>query len=618
MDKQNNINPADNPQETQTDVLDKNVSRETSDIFDKHKKKKPELDKIRQKGGIKDDNPFDFDNPSLGELYNDFRRGGLSRHESGYNALYLWCYDNYYSSGVPIKDKYKNIYAHPTAWFRNTHHMWKHNKWSVAIRMLEAFAKITGFFDKTNRASGTNRERLWKAFEYSHRSAKRATLFFAYLLALAGIAGMLVLWHDNTQEHFVEQIPALELYIDGKYVGDVLSVSDAQSAKNRSNRDLSARFGFPYSLEYELEFVPTKIREGENMTHAKLSAAFGKAADGKLVHGYGLYSDTNRLLLVSPEKSWLDECRQELIQLETKQSKNKNVEYFSQDYDTKGVYPKELMVNSLEELKEKFSLIPPESGAETTPVSAGDDIIGTSSDIGRGNENSVSSIIAKTQINSFSSITEYESVPYGTKYEYSDKLAENKRVISSQGKDGSKQATYFVTYDADGKEIDRKLYEEVIISQPVNQVITLGTRPLTEEEERTKSTGTYILPCTGPLSSGYGWRADFNEFHKGVDMYRLTDADLDIVASDGGTVIEAGDRNNGYGLCILIEHDDGTQTKYAHCSELYVQVGQMVAQGEKIAKMGTTGWSTGVHLHFEIIRNGEFLNPQELLPPIGR
>ena len=602
-----------------TDVLE-NVSRETSDkkLTQKQLDEKARLDKVRKKGGITDDDPFDFNNPSLRELYGDFRKNGLSVIESYYNALYLWCYDNYYSSGVPIKDKYKNIYAHPTSWFRNTHDMWRHNKWSVAAKLLDIIPKIAQFFEKTTKSAGSTRERLLRAFEYSHRSAGRATAFLGYLLAVAGIAGIVMIWHNHAQQ--LELVPALKLYIDGEYVGDVLSVSEALNAKTRSNHDLSMRFGFPYSLDYELSYEPTKINEGENLTNARLSAAFGKAADEKLVEGYGLYSPkTNRLLVVSPEKAWLDECREQLILHETGGKKSSDT-YFSQDYENKGTYPKEMMVGSLEELKQKFALIPAEQDVISDTAAGGEIVVGTSSDVSDGtqSDNSVSSIIAKTQINSFSSITVQEKIPCSTTFEYSDNLAENKMVVTEEGRDGSKRSTYFVTYDSNGKEIDRKLYNEVIISHPKNRVVTRGTRPLTEEEERTKSTGTYVLPTSGPLSSPYGWRQSFNEFHKGVDMYSTSEADLRIVAADGGTVIEAGDRNNGYGLSIVIQHDDGTLTKYAHCSQLYVEVGQMVAQGEEIARMGTTGWSTGVHLHFEMIKNGEFLNPQEHLPPIRR
>ena len=170
LNNDNNLQPVDS--DKRTDVLD-NVSRETSEkqLSKKQLNEKARLDKVRKKGGITDDDPFDFNNPSLGELYADFRRNKLSVIESFYNALYLWCYDNYYSSGVPIKEKYKNIHAHPTSWFRNTHDMWQHNKWSVAAKALDIIPKIAQFFERTSKSAGTTRERLLRAFEYSHRSS---------------------------------------------------------------------------------------------------------------------------------------------------------------------------------------------------------------------------------------------------------------------------------------------------------------------------------------------------------------------------------------------------------------------------------------------------------------
>ena len=138
---------------------------------------------------------------------------------------------------------------------------------------------------------------------------------------------------------------------------------------------------------------------------------------------------------------------------------------------------------------------------------------------------------------------------------------------------------------------------------------------MTEDEKLKRSTGTYIYPSQGELSSGHGWRTwgKYNEFHKGIDL--RSDKGLVLVASDGGEVIQAKDRGDGYGLCILIKHDDGTITRYAHCSALHVEVGQRVAQGEYIADMGATGQVTGVHVHFEIIKDGVTVNPLEYLIP---
>ncbi|MBQ9926293.1 MAG: M23 family metallopeptidase, partial [Clostridia bacterium] len=79
-------------------------------------------------------------------------------------------------------------------------------------------------------------------------------------------------------------------------------------------------------------------------------------------------------------------------------------------------------------------------------------------------------------------------------------------------------------------------------------------------------------------------------------------------ASDGGRVTYAGWKGN-YGYCVFIDHGNGYTTVYAHCSKLLVKVGQSVAKGETIAKVGSTGRSTGPHLHFEIRVNGKHQNP---------
>ena len=80
-------------------------------------------------------------------------------------------------------------------------------------------------------------------------------------------------------------------------------------------------------------------------------------------------------------------------------------------------------------------------------------------------------------------------------------------------------------------------------------------------------------------------------------------------AADGKITVAVPVDNGGYGLWIEIEHSNGTRTRYAHCNDIYVKVGDTVKQGQTIAEVGTTGSSTGNHLHFEVLVNGERQNP---------
>jgi murein DD-endopeptidase MepM/ murein hydrolase activator NlpD len=103
------------------------------------------------------------------------------------------------------------------------------------------------------------------------------------------------------------------------------------------------------------------------------------------------------------------------------------------------------------------------------------------------------------------------------------------------------------------------------------------------------------------INQYYGWR------HTGVDI----DGDYKdpIYASEDGVVETAGWNSGGYGLQIVINHQNGMKTRYAHASKLFVKVGQAVKRGEVIAMVGTTGRSTGTHLHYEVYVGGVRKNP---------
>jgi murein DD-endopeptidase MepM/ murein hydrolase activator NlpD len=127
-----------------------------------------------------------------------------------------------------------------------------------------------------------------------------------------------------------------------------------------------------------------------------------------------------------------------------------------------------------------------------------------------------------------------------------------------------------------------------------------------------KATGTlFVYPTSGRFTSGFGYRADpftgARRFHYAIDLANREGTP--IRASQGGTVISVLDRPTGYGKSIIIRHPNGYQTLYAHLSEFNIRQGQYVAQGQVIGKMGSTGRSTGPHLHFSIYRNNVPVDP---------
>ena len=115
----------------------------------------------------------------------------------------------------------------------------------------------------------------------------------------------------------------------------------------------------------------------------------------------------------------------------------------------------------------------------------------------------------------------------------------------------------------------------------------------------TANTTCYRQPFTGdyPITQRFG-KTEYSEKHTGIDYG--CPSDTPILASEAGEVIYAGWRNGGYGYCVFIHHNDGNTTIYEHLNKVCVSVGQKVSQSQIIGYSGSTGNSTGPHLHFEV------------------
>ncbi len=202
--------------------------------------------------------------------------------------------------------------------------------------------------------------------------------------------------------------------------------------------------------------------------------------------------------------------------------------------------------------------------------------------------------------------TEQEKVPYVTYYTRNESLHAGQKVVLSKGSDGTKNVQYEVVVE-DGQLISKNAINETVTKQPVNAKIQIGSAI-------SGGLGTnlgLIFPVEGYITSEFGGRPDpfsgADSTHKGLDIGAVKGTP--IYAASGGKVTQASNKNNGYGNCVIIEHSSGFSTLYAHCSELLVKEGEAVTEGQLIAKVGSTGRSTGPHLHFGMLVSGTYVDP---------
>ena len=179
-------------------------------------------------------------------------------------------------------------------------------------------------------------------------------------------------------------------------------------------------------------------------------------------------------------------------------------------------------------------------------------------------------------------------------------MYKGKTRVEQQGKEGKKRVKYLVTKE-NGKEVSREAVDEQVLSAPVEEIVRSGTKVILS-----RGTGQFAWPARGGyVTSGYGSR--WGRLHAGIDIAGVSDRT--VVAADHGKVVRAGWHSGGYGNYVVIDHQNGYRTLYAHLSSISVRAGETVERGEAIGVMGSTGHSTGVHLHFEVHRHGRTVNP---------
>lgn len=200
-------------------------------------------------------------------------------------------------------------------------------------------------------------------------------------------------------------------------------------------------------------------------------------------------------------------------------------------------------------------------------------------------------------------------VPFEVEYEDDDTMYQGDYKVLSPGQYGKADVTANVTY-VNGDLTSRETVASVTITEPVTELQARGTIP----RPSWFPTGSFRWPCSGTITSYFGYRKaptkGASTYHEAIDI--ANSYGTPIYASDGGTVTYSG-WYGGMGYTVIIDHGNGFQTYYGHNSSLQVSVGEHVYKGQQIARMGSTGTSTGNHCDFRIKYYGTFVDPLNYL-----
>lgn len=407
----------------------------------------------------------------------------------------------------------------------------------------------------------------------------------------------------------------VEVRLDGKVIGYVDSKAQVQEMIANVEAKASEYFGTPYHYAGNLTYSLSYMKDTDVLGSSEMQDLLFSSI-GDLQKTYALSVD-GQVIATNDSRTALQMMLRRILKSSAAQFSNAKTE-FVQDVQitATGLGDKyKMAISDLEWL-----LTSNQQETVTYTIQKGDTLSGIASRNGMkvselktlnssmdlskifpGDVVQVSAAVPFLSLKQTVTQSYTEQISYGTDVEYSSKLYTGQSSIKSAGVYGSAAVTADVVY-VDGVEQSRTVLSYEVVSQPVNEVKLVGTavRP------KTAASGHFIKPSSGRFSSGYGYRRSFGDFHTGTDFAGPTGSA--IWASDGGTVIWAGWKGN-YGYCVMINHGNGYVTLYGHCSKLLVRVGDKVYQGQQIAKVGSTGRSTGPHVHFEIIYNGNTRNP---------
>lgn len=412
----------------------------------------------------------------------------------------------------------------------------------------------------------------------------------------------------------------LEVSVNGETIGNVKNHQVLTEIKTELKEKYKDKLGADVEFVQEIKAAPVKALgqklDSEDEMLEKLESALTYRLKAVAINIGGKEiatvkdKATAEKVLAQVKDYYIDQTPGELVKLEVAE-KVKAVERY--------VYPSEVI--SAEDAKNlilkggietrTYEVVEGDSlwsisREENIPL---DDLIKANPQLKSENELALGDMINLTEVKPLlnvslvKKVTYEESIPYKTEIVKDESMWTWDQKIKQPGEHGSKEVAAEVVFKNNLK-VSQTVLGEKVIKEPTTRVVARGTKA----EVAFRGSGRFLWPAVGQITSPFGYRG--RELHTGIDIAQSKGAP--VRASNSGTVTFAGWRG-GYGNLVILNHGGGIETYYAHNSSITVSVGQQVEKGQQVAKAGSTGRSSGCHVHFEIRVNGSAVNPLNYL-----
>ncbi len=559
-----------------------------------------------------------FKKRSFSRQYRIFRSSGLSVIDSFFNSFYIVL------SEKSVEKEEKRLKEKGEENVSSRHFMDLH---TLPLRFLSAlFSKIGTLF---SHFAGLFQKGDSSKIHHSRLVFLKEHIPHCIIIALSMLVALyigLMLRHP--------------VVLRAEINGNVVAVVENQNVVNSAINDLEDNvemilgksFRFPYQIQYTFRRQKVDTITPKN----KITEELYTYILDSICSASGLYVDET-LVAVCRDQASVEEGLADFIARNKEGDESgisNEIRIVNQAYPTDSIITSQQLSMLLDEMakpledREKVTL--PEQGVESVPVEeeipamvlvADNAVARVEKDTVRSNQPQPIHGI-KLDFYTMKEMSYEASVPFKTLYEESSRHYTTMADTTVYGVNGISQITAKIYY-VNGKEVKREVLSENVIKKPVDRVISIGTKVLPEDLGITSfegQQGRFIMPRIGYISSPWGDR--FDGLHQAWDIPgKIGD---NIYAAASGTVITAigpfgavADRNlsyfETYGYCIMIQHENGYVTLYAHCNTINVSVGQKVKQGEKIGEVGETGRAFGSHVHFEVRKNDVRMNPERYM-----